>query len=104
LSLPTIGIPEYPRLSLTTAAINPGEVFLWQQDVTEAKKRIMLLAENKKHSYALVLSQFSPELKSKIKGMNLYVQADCDQDGVKLLLIIRGYCCRFDGNQQSIYV
>ncbi len=29
LSLPTIAIPEYPRPSLMTAAINPGEVFLW---------------------------------------------------------------------------
>jgi hypothetical protein len=34
LSLPTIAIPEYPRPSLMTAAIDPGEVFLWQQDVT----------------------------------------------------------------------
>jgi hypothetical protein len=28
LRLPTIGIPEYPRPSLVTATINPGEVFL----------------------------------------------------------------------------
>jgi hypothetical protein len=103
LSLPTIAIPEYPRPSSTTAAINPGEVFLWQQDVTKAKKRIASLDENKKHSYALVLSQCSPELESKIKGTNLYVQADYNQYVVQLLLIIRGYCCRFDNNQQSIY-
>jgi hypothetical protein len=44
LSLPTIVIPNYPRPSLVTAVINPGEVFLWQQDVTKAKKRIALLA------------------------------------------------------------
>jgi hypothetical protein len=47
LSLPTIVIPGYPRPSLMTAMIDPGEVFLRQQDVTKAKKRIMLLAENK---------------------------------------------------------
>jgi hypothetical protein len=103
LSLVTIAIPKNPRPSLTTAVINPGEAFLWQQDVSEAKKRIVLLAKNKKHSYAHVLGQCSPELESKIKGADLYLQADYDQDVVQLLLIIRGYCCRFDVNQQSIY-
>jgi hypothetical protein len=55
LSLPTILIPEYPRPSSMTATIDPGEVFLWQQDITKAKKRIALLAKNNKRSYALVL-------------------------------------------------
>jgi hypothetical protein len=102
LSLPMIAILEYPRPSSTTAAINPGEVFLWQQDVTKAKKRIALLAKNKKCSYTLDLGQCSPELDGKIKGTDVYIQADCNQDVVQLLLIIRGYCCRFDNNQQSI--
>jgi hypothetical protein len=56
LSLLPIVIPEYPRLFLITAAINPGEVFLLQQDVTEAKKKIVLLAKNKKRLNALDLS------------------------------------------------
>jgi hypothetical protein len=87
-----------------TAAIDPGEVYLWQQEVTEAKKRIMLLAKNKKRLYALVLGQCSPDLeRKKIKGADLYVQANCNQDVVQLLLIIRGYCCRFNDNQQSIH-
>ncbi len=96
LSLPMIAIPEYPRPFSMMAVINPGEVFLWQQVVTKAKKRIMLLAMNKKHLYALLLGQCSPELESKIKGADSHVQADCNQDVVQLLLIIRGYCCRFD--------
>ncbi len=61
LSLPTTAIPEYPRPSSTTAGNNPGKVFLWQQDVTKAKKRIALLAESKKRSFALVLGQCSPD-------------------------------------------
>jgi hypothetical protein len=104
LCLLTITIPEYLRPSSTTASINSGEVFLWQQDVTKAKKRIVLLAKNKKSSYALILGHCSPELESKIKDADLYVQTNCNQDVVQLLLIIRGYCCRFDDNQQSIYV
>jgi hypothetical protein len=62
LSLPMVTIPEYPRPSSMTAAINPGEVFLWQQGVIEAKKRIVLLDENKKRLYALVLGHCSPVL------------------------------------------
>jgi hypothetical protein len=66
--MPMIAIQEYPRPSSMTAAINPGEVFLWQQDITKAKKRIALPTDNKKHLYTLVLSQCSHELESKIKG------------------------------------
>jgi hypothetical protein len=99
-----IVIPDYPRPSLTTTMINPGEVFLWQQDITKVKKRIVLLTENEKRLYALILSQCLAELKSKIKGTDSYVQADCNQDVVQLLLIIRGYCCRLNDNQQSIYM
>jgi hypothetical protein len=73
LSLPMIVIPGYPRPSLATAVINPGEVFLRQQDNPEAKKRIALLAENKKRSYTLVLGQCSSKLVSKINGMDSYV-------------------------------
>jgi hypothetical protein len=49
-------------------------VFLWQQDVTKAKKRKALLEENKKRAYALVLGQCLPDLKSKIKGTDAYTQ------------------------------
>ena len=31
------------------------------------------------------------------------MQAEADQDVVQLLLVIRGYCCRFDNHQQSTY-
>jgi hypothetical protein len=43
LSLPTIVVPEYPRPSSMTATIDPGEVFLWQQDVTKSKKELRFL-------------------------------------------------------------
>ncbi len=34
--------------------------------------------------------------------MDAYPTADVDQDAVKLLLIIRGYCCHFNDHQQSV--
>jgi hypothetical protein len=102
LSLPTIVIPAYPTPATAGDPIDPGEVFLWQQDVTEAKKRKALLEENKKRAYAIVLGQCSTDLESKIKGADAYTRADADQDVVQLLKIIRGYCCKFEENQQSI--
>ncbi len=102
MSLPKIGILAYPTLSTSGSPIDPGEVFLWQQDVTKAKKRKALLEENKKRAYALILGQCLPDLKSKIKGADVYTQADGDQDVVQLLKIIRGHCCKFDKNHVTI--
>ncbi len=45
-----------------------------------------------------------PDLDSKLQGSAVFVQAEADQDVVQLLLVvIRGYCCRFDNHQQSTY-
>ena len=106
MSLPTITIPTYPTPSASGSPIDPGEVFLWQQDVTKAKKRKALLEENKtlleenkKRAYTFILGQCSPDLESKIKGTDAYTQADGNQDVVQLLKIIRGHCCKFDENQ-----
>ncbi len=62
LSLPANDVPEHPRPSLTSAAINPGQVFLWQQDVTKAKKRITLLTKNKKSCTPLSLANAQQSL------------------------------------------
>ena len=65
------------------------------------KKQIIQLEENKKHMYALVIGQCSPDLDSKLQGSAVFVQAEADQDVVQLLMVIQGYCCRFDDHQQS---
>jgi hypothetical protein len=103
LKLPTILITGYPTAKAGDTIVNPGDVFLWQQDVQEVKKRISLLLENKKCTYALVLGQCSLELDSKIKGSDACIQANANQDVVQLLVIIREYCCHFDNHQQSTY-
>jgi hypothetical protein len=40
---------------------------------------------------------------SKIKGLDLYKSTNQDQDIVQLILIVRGYCCRFDDHQQGTW-
>ncbi len=96
-----ISIPNYP--TKTGGVVDPGTEYLWKEDVKEAKRKIALLDKNKKHAYALVVGQCLPELVSKIRGLDLYAQANMDQDAVQLLLIIWGYCCSFDANQQSTF-
>jgi hypothetical protein len=83
--------------------VNPGEIFLWQQDIAAVKKQIVQLEDNKKRVYALVIGQCSPDLDSKLKGSTAFVQAEADQDIVQLLLVIQGYCYRFDDHQQSTW-
>ena len=51
----------------------------------------------------LVIGQCSPDLDSKLQGSAAFVPAEADQDVMKLLLVIRGYWCRFDDHQQSTY-
>jgi hypothetical protein len=56
-----------------------------------------------KRAYALVIGQSLPKLISKVKTSDKYGPANANQDIVQLLLIIRGYCCRFDDHQQSTW-
>jgi hypothetical protein len=101
LSLPTLQVLGYPTAKAGVTVVNPGEIFLWQQGVAAVKKQIVQLEDNKKHAYALVIGQCSPDLDSKLKGSAAFAQANADQDDVQLLLVIRGYCCHFDDHQQS---
>jgi hypothetical protein len=103
LSLPTLQVPGYPKAKAGETAVNPGDVYIWQQDVATVKNQIVQLKENKKHAYALVIGQCSPDLDSKLQGSTAFVQAEADQDIVQLLLVIQGSCCRFDDHQQSTY-
>ncbi len=103
LSLLTLQVPGYPKAKAGKTAVDPGDVYIWQQDVAAVKKQIVQLEENKKRAYALVIGQCSPDLDSKLQGSAAFVQAEADQDVVQLLLVIRGYCCRFDDHQQSTY-
>ncbi len=103
LSLPTLHVLGYPKAKAGATAVDPGDIYLWQQDVTAVKKQIIQLEENKKHAYALVIGQCSPDLDGKLKGSAAFAQAEVNQDVVQLLLVIRGYCCRFDDHQQSTW-
>ncbi len=72
LSLPVISIPNYP--TGTDGVVDPGMEYLWKENVNEAKRKIALLKENKKCTYALVVGQCLSELVSKIRGSDLYAK------------------------------
>ncbi len=103
LILPTFAPPTYPVAEGTLPVIDPGKLYMWQQKAQAIEKCLNLLEENMKRAYALVIGQSLPELISKVKTSDKYGPADADQDVVQLLLIIRGYCCRFDNHQQSTW-
>jgi hypothetical protein len=82
LSLPTLQVPGYPKAKTVET------VDIWQQDVAVVKKQIVPLEENKKHAYALVIRQCSPNLDFKLQGSAVFVRAEAGQDIVQLLLVI----------------
>ncbi len=51
---------------------------------------------NKLNAWALIYNQCSPKLKNKLKGMSGYDKAKAGNNVIKLLTIIRRYCCQFD--------
>jgi len=67
-------------------------VYIWQQDIVAVKKQIVQLKEKKKRAYTLVIRQCLPDLGNKLQGSAAFVQAEANQEVVKLLLVIRGYC------------
>jgi hypothetical protein len=103
LSLPTLQVPGYPKAKTGETAVDPRDIYIWQQDVPAVKKQIVQLKENKKHAYALVIGQCSLDLDSKLQGSTVFVPAEADQDVVQIHLVIQGYCCRFNDHQQSTY-
>ncbi len=102
LVLPTITVPTY-LVAMTGGQVDPGEVFLWQQEVQETKKRSVQLEENKKGTYVLVIGKCSPKLGSKIQGSGAFKAANKDQDVVALLLIVQSHCCQFNNHQQGTW-
>ena len=68
LSLPTLQVPGYPKAKAGETAVNPGDIYIWQQDVAAVKNQIVQLKENKKREYALVIGKFFPDLESKLQG------------------------------------
>ena len=88
LSLPTLQVPGYPKAKAGETVVDPGDIYIWQQDVAVVKKQIIKLEENKKCTYVLVIGQCSPDLDSKLQGSATFVQAEADQDVVQLLLVI----------------
>ena len=105
LSLPTLSlrVPGYPKAKARATVVNTGDTLIWQQDIAAVKKQIVQLEDNKKCTYALVIKQCSPDLDTKLKGSTTFVQAEANQDIVQLLLVIQGYCYRFDDHQQSTW-
>jgi len=70
--------------------------FAWKEDYKGMKPRMDKYNDNESNTWALIYDQCSPELKNKLEGTNGYDNAKSSNDIIKLLTMIRGYCCQFD--------
>jgi hypothetical protein len=71
-------------------------VFAWIEDYKSMKSRMNKYKSNESNTWALIYGQCLQELKNKLKGTQGYDTAKNANDVVKLLMMIRGYCCQFD--------
>ncbi len=60
------------------------------------KSRIDRYKGDKSNAWVLIYNQCSAEVKNKLEGMQGYDTAKNGNGVVKLLMMIRGYCCQFD--------
>jgi hypothetical protein len=70
--------------------------FAWKEDYKDMRFRINKYKENESNSWALIYDQSTNELKNKLDGTIGYEAARNNNDVIKLLTMIRGYCCQFD--------
>ncbi len=100
LKRPMLNYPKQPtRANHTDASGNVDKdkfkmaKFAWKEDYKGMKYQKDKCKDNKSNAWALVYGQCSPELKNKLKGTSGYDKAKADNNVVKLLIMIRGYCC-----------
>jgi hypothetical protein len=68
----------------------------WKEDYKGMKYQKDKYTDNNSNAWALIYNQCSPELKNKLEGTSEYDKAKAGNNVIKLLTIIRGYCCQFD--------
>jgi hypothetical protein len=102
LKRPMLDYPKQPtraKYADTSGKVDKEEFelakFAWKEDYKGMKYRKDKYKDNESNAWALVYEQCSPELKNKLEGTSRYYKAKTDNDVVKLLIIIRGYCCQF---------
>jgi hypothetical protein len=66
--------------------------FAWKEDYKGMKYQKDKYNNNKSNAWALMYNQCLPELKNKLEGSDGYKKAKWNNDVMKLLMMIRGYC------------
>jgi hypothetical protein len=103
LKCPTLAYPKQPTKAQYTD--DNGDFdddafemakFAWKEDYKGMKHRMDKNNYNQSNAWALIYDQCSPELKNKLEGTNGYDNVKSSNDIIKLLTMIRGYCCQFD--------
>jgi hypothetical protein len=103
LMRPTLEYPKQPMRAEHTEAdgtLNEDAFkmakFAWKEDYKGLKYRKDKYNNNESNAWALIYNQCSPKLKNKLKGTDGYKKVKGNNNVIKLLTMIRGYCCQFD--------
>jgi hypothetical protein len=70
--------------------------FAWKENYKGMKYRKDKYNNYKSNVWAFIYNQCSPELENKLEGMDGYKKAKGNNNVIKLLTMIKGYCCQFD--------
>ena len=60
-------------------------------------------SSRKRKKSHIILGQFSPSLRSPLKGAPKFTETWMKNDIVELLKLIRGICCKHDQNNDMVY-
>ena len=103
LKRPTLAYPKQPTRAQYTDTNGDFDEdgfdmakFAWKEDYKGMKYRMDKYNNNESNAWALIYDQCSPELKHKLEGTSGYDSAKSSNNIIKLLMIIRWYCCQFD--------
>ena len=77
--------------------------FAWKEHYKGTMYQKDKYNDNESNNWARIYNQCSPKLKNKLEGMEGYGRAKPDNNVIKLLTMIKGYCCQFDSlNNENV--
>jgi hypothetical protein len=80
--------------------VDDVDLYIWRDAYSAAQKRSRTYEELNKKAYNLIYMQCSPSLRTALEGHSNFFAVQQSMDAVDLLLIIKGFCCKFDTTSQ----
>ena len=76
--------------------VDDVDLYIWRNAYSAAQKRSRTYDELNKKANNLIYMQCSPSLRTALEGHVDFSATQQSMDSIDLLLIIKGFCCKFD--------